>query len=365
MPSRTCSVRLRPVSVALQMLDHPQRVLVVAKALPEALFQAAVEHLLADVPERRVPEVVAEADRLDQVLVQAQRPGDRPRDRGDLERVGEPRAVVVAPRAPRTPASCASGGGTPCSGRSGRDRAGTACAARSPPRHAPCGPDRSARPAARAVFCSCSRQRSAKPAATVSFPLATLTVAQALAVPVARGHAVSLCAPVAPLGLRAGILVVHRRPAARARAGSARPRSRSADRPRVRAGWRSSAASTKRGPWRGRDHQAVEDVLLGRGHDVVNGAHLLAVAMRARERPFRAPRRRWADPRPRTPTIQRRDRGPGSAAQPAARRRRASGARAHGARAVAAIARSTCRRAASGASGASPSGRPSASAMKR
>ena len=51
-------------AVALQVLDHAQRVLVVAEAPAEALAQAGVEHLLADVPERRVPEVVAEADRL-------------------------------------------------------------------------------------------------------------------------------------------------------------------------------------------------------------------------------------------------------------------------------------------------------------
>ncbi len=63
--------QVQPGAVALQMLDHPQRVLVVAKAHPEPLIQAGVEHLLADVPEGRVPKVVAEADRLDQVLVQA------------------------------------------------------------------------------------------------------------------------------------------------------------------------------------------------------------------------------------------------------------------------------------------------------
>ena len=98
MPSRTCCGQVQTGAVALEMLDHAQRVLVVAKVLSEALFQAAVEHLLADVAEGRVPEVVAEADRLHQVLVQRQRPGDGPRDRGDLERVREPRAVVVAPR---------------------------------------------------------------------------------------------------------------------------------------------------------------------------------------------------------------------------------------------------------------------------
>ena len=84
--------------VALQALHDPQRVLVVAEVPPEALFQAPVEDLLADVPERWMPEVVSQADRLHQVLVQPQRSGHRPRDRGHLQRVGQPRPVVIAPR---------------------------------------------------------------------------------------------------------------------------------------------------------------------------------------------------------------------------------------------------------------------------
>ncbi len=48
------------------------------------------------VPERRVSHVVPEPDRLDEVLVQPQRPRDDARDRSRLERVGHARAVVVA-----------------------------------------------------------------------------------------------------------------------------------------------------------------------------------------------------------------------------------------------------------------------------
>src|SRR4249920_4031829 len=47
-------------------------------------------------PERRVSQVVAERDRLGEVLVQAQRAGGGPGDLAHLERVGEPDAVVVA-----------------------------------------------------------------------------------------------------------------------------------------------------------------------------------------------------------------------------------------------------------------------------
>ena len=67
-------------AVALEHVDDAQRVLVVAEAEPEALAQQRVERLLARVAERRVAEVVAEPDRLDEVLVQAQRPRDGARD---------------------------------------------------------------------------------------------------------------------------------------------------------------------------------------------------------------------------------------------------------------------------------------------
>ena len=60
-------------AVELEHVDDPQRVLVMAEAAVEALAQAVVEHVLADVPERRVAEIVAEPDRLGQVLVEAQR----------------------------------------------------------------------------------------------------------------------------------------------------------------------------------------------------------------------------------------------------------------------------------------------------
>ena len=62
----------------------------------ESLLQQRVERLLAGVAERRVPEVVTEADRLDEVLVQPQRAGDAARDAGRLERVGQARPEVVA-----------------------------------------------------------------------------------------------------------------------------------------------------------------------------------------------------------------------------------------------------------------------------
>ena len=86
------------------------------------------ERVLARVAERRVAEVVREADGLDEVLVQAQRARDRARDLRDLERVREPRAIQVALVDSRTPASCRRGGGRPSSGSRDRGRAGTPCA---------------------------------------------------------------------------------------------------------------------------------------------------------------------------------------------------------------------------------------------
>ena len=83
-------------AVTLEHLDHPQRMLVVAEPAPEAGLERAVQRLLPRVPERRVPEVVAEADRLGQVLVQPQGPRDGAGDAAGLDRVREAGAVVIA-----------------------------------------------------------------------------------------------------------------------------------------------------------------------------------------------------------------------------------------------------------------------------
>ncbi len=87
--------QVEPPAVPRQHLHHPQRVLVVPEAHP-VLAQLLVEHLLSDVAEGRMPEVMTQPDRLGQVLVQTERPGDGPRDEAGLERVGEPGPVVIA-----------------------------------------------------------------------------------------------------------------------------------------------------------------------------------------------------------------------------------------------------------------------------
>jgi hypothetical protein len=66
------------------------------------VVEAARHHLaqepLPGVAERRVAEVVAHHHRLDQHLVEPQRPGDGAGHLGDLEGVGEPGPVVIAAR---------------------------------------------------------------------------------------------------------------------------------------------------------------------------------------------------------------------------------------------------------------------------
>ena len=66
-----------------------------AETVPAPCLQRLVQRLLPDVAEGRMPEVVPQPDRLGQVLVQPQRPRHRARDPARLERVSEPRPVVV------------------------------------------------------------------------------------------------------------------------------------------------------------------------------------------------------------------------------------------------------------------------------
>ena len=88
--------QVQPLSVLFEHVDDPEGVLVVAEPAPESLLELPVERRLACVPERRVTEIVAEPDRLDEIFVQAERAGDAPGDAGRLDRVRDPGAEVVA-----------------------------------------------------------------------------------------------------------------------------------------------------------------------------------------------------------------------------------------------------------------------------
>ena len=91
MPSRTSSVRFSRSAMrsdcSLWRNRRPKRV---SRAESSASSPAW--------PNGRMAGVVAEADRLDEVLVEPQRPRDDARDRRRLERVRDARAVVVAGR---------------------------------------------------------------------------------------------------------------------------------------------------------------------------------------------------------------------------------------------------------------------------
>src|SRR5207245_7485698 len=82
----------------IQPFGDLERLLVVPEAAAEPLLQRAVERVLACMAERRMAGIVAEPDRLDQVLVQPQCPGDDPRDRRRLARVRHARPEVMAAR---------------------------------------------------------------------------------------------------------------------------------------------------------------------------------------------------------------------------------------------------------------------------
>ena len=90
-PSRTSAVRFSRSAIRSDCS-------LCRKPRAEPVAERLVERLLARVPERRVARVVAEPDRLDEILVQPERTRDDPRDRRRLQRVGHPRPVVVALR---------------------------------------------------------------------------------------------------------------------------------------------------------------------------------------------------------------------------------------------------------------------------
>ena len=58
--------------------------------------EAVVERALAGMAERRMAEIVGQRQRLGEILVQSERAGERARHLRHFERVGEPRAVMVA-----------------------------------------------------------------------------------------------------------------------------------------------------------------------------------------------------------------------------------------------------------------------------
>ncbi len=86
--------QVQAASIVLEHVDHTKALLVVTETTRRQL----VEHAFAGVPERRVTKVVSEGNGLGQFLVQSQHLRDAPRNLRNLERVRQPRAVVIACR---------------------------------------------------------------------------------------------------------------------------------------------------------------------------------------------------------------------------------------------------------------------------
>jgi hypothetical protein len=73
---------------------HPQRLRIVIEAA--AGGEAAIERALAGMAERGMSEVVGERQRLRQILVEPERARERARNLGDLQRMGQTGAKVIA-----------------------------------------------------------------------------------------------------------------------------------------------------------------------------------------------------------------------------------------------------------------------------
>ena len=86
--------QVQALPIALEHVDDAQALLVVV----EAGRAQRLEHALAGVAERRVAQIVAEGDRLGQLLVQPQHLGDGAGDLRHLEGVRQARPVVIAGR---------------------------------------------------------------------------------------------------------------------------------------------------------------------------------------------------------------------------------------------------------------------------
>ncbi len=79
---------------AFQQGHDAQRLGVVVEAAVG--LHAGVQRLLAGVAEGRMAEIVRQRHRLGEILVERQRPRERPGDLADLDRMGQPRAEMIA-----------------------------------------------------------------------------------------------------------------------------------------------------------------------------------------------------------------------------------------------------------------------------
>ena len=91
--------QVQPVELAIGAFQPHQRAQAVGVVIePAVSLHRRVQRFLAGMAERRVADVVRQAQRLGQVLVQPQRAGDHPADLRHFQAVGQPDAVVIAIR---------------------------------------------------------------------------------------------------------------------------------------------------------------------------------------------------------------------------------------------------------------------------
>ena len=83
--------QVQPPSVVFQPFHHPRALFV----MPEPSLHDSVESPLPRMAERGVPQIVAQGDRLGQILIQAQRPRDGTGDLGYLEGMGQAGTVMI------------------------------------------------------------------------------------------------------------------------------------------------------------------------------------------------------------------------------------------------------------------------------
>ncbi len=95
LPGQVQSIEIRIAS--LELGDDPQRLGVVVKAAIR--LQHVVECIFAGMTKGRVAEIMHKGDAFRQVLIDAQRTGQRTGHLRHLDRMGQPRAIVVAIRA--------------------------------------------------------------------------------------------------------------------------------------------------------------------------------------------------------------------------------------------------------------------------
>ena len=86
--------QIQSLAFLLQHFHNPHALLVV----PEPFRADPVQHRLAGMAEWCVAEIVSQGNGLCQILVQAKCPRYRPGDLRDLQRMGQPRPVVIAER---------------------------------------------------------------------------------------------------------------------------------------------------------------------------------------------------------------------------------------------------------------------------